>query len=171
MATTPLHLSLHSRQTWDCHPRLLKPSLTDNPQCLPAGPHPLSPKVTIPQFHPGQTTAPLSDETTMSPKCSSTCLTICTSMQHTPRTLLPTPCNPRTPPAMSWATPIPVPHQSSSPPPVPAPSQSPSHHIWQMSTLWDHYIQTQGFQIHNPLYYSPVPCHHIKKLLISAECT
>ena len=32
-----------------------------------------------------------------------------------------------------------------------------------MSTLWDHYIQTQGLRIPNPLYHSPAPHCQAKK--------
>ena len=85
--------------------------------------------------------------------------TICTTMQHTLPTPPPPPWTPRTPTATPQPTPSPAPHQSSSPTPTPVPS--PSCCTQQVSTLWDHYIQTQGFWIHDPL--SPAPCCHIKK--------
>ena len=51
----------------------------------------------------------------------------------------------------------------SFPCPTPTPTPSPSRHTWQVSTLWDHYIQTQGFQVPDPHYHSPTPHWHTKK--------
>ena len=113
------------------------------------------------ETHPARTVAHLSDKITTSPRCSSIHRTICTSMQRTLPNSSPPPWTLRTPTATPQPTPSPAPHQSLSPTPTPA--LSPHCRTRQPSTLWDHYIGTQGFQIHDPLYHSPTPCSRVKK--------
>ena len=152
--TTPLHLSLHPRTVPGSPLKLWKPSLAGDPLSLPAGLLPLGPTVLVPQTCLAQTTAPLSEETSMSLKCSSTPQTICTSMRCTLHTPPPPPWMTRTPPAMPQPTPSPAPRQSQSPTPTPTPS--PSHRGHRLITLWDDYFRTHG-HMSNPLYHSPTP--------------
>ena len=121
--------------------------------------------VKVPQFCHNQPEAPPSEKITTSPKPSFPPTTICPSMLHTPHTPPPTPC--QQPTVMPPQTPSPAPHQNllTRPHhPTPAPYQSHHNHVWRTSTLWDHYIWTQGFWIPDPLYHSPAPCHQAKKL-------
>ena len=152
--STPLHLSLHPRKVPGSPLKLLKPSLAGNPLYLPVGLLPLGPTVLVPPAHHAQATAPPSDKTTTSPRCSSIPQTICTSMRHTLLTPPPPPWMLRTPTATPQPTPSPAPCQSRSPTPTPTPS--PSCCTRQLNTLWDHYIRTHGHK-GNPLYHSPTP--------------
>ena len=150
---TPLHHSLLSHQP-TCHLRSDSSFSTGDLQYPLAGQHPLSPMVRILPF---QQRAPLSDETTINPKL----LSICHSMQRTPRTPLttPSPTTPTTP----LRTPSPAPHQKSTPPPVQTPFQSRHDHSWRVSTLWDRYIRTQGLTVPDPLYKSSTSRRRVKK--------
>ena len=157
MMTTPLHLSLLSREP-TCHLRSKNSFLTGDLQYPLAGQHRLSPTVRIPQFPQG---APPSVETTINPRLLS--LPICHSMWRTPRTppTSPSPTNPTTP----QRTPSPVPHPKSPPadPPARTPYQSRHNHSWRGSMLWDQYIRTQGLTIPDPLYKSSGSCRQVKK--------
>jgi hypothetical protein len=51
--------------------------------------------------------------------------------------------------------PIPPPTPARSP--SPAPNPSPSHRLLRGSTVWEHYLHTQGGRVRNPLYPSTTP--------------
>ena len=154
--TTPLHRSLLSHQP-TCHPRTLDAFSTGDLQYPLVGQCLLSPTVRIPPFRQA---VPPSEETTINPKLLS--LTICHSMQRTPRTppTTPSPTTPTTP----QRTPSPAPHQRlSTPTPVQTPYQSHHDRSGRASTLWDRYIRTQGLTVPDPLYKSSTSRRRVKK--------
>jgi hypothetical protein len=51
----------------------------------------------------------------------------------------------------------PLPDPLLHPPTPPTPARSPSHHLLRGSTVWEHYLCTQGGRTRNPLYDATTP--------------